>query len=535
MRTSRTSSALRPAAGAVVALVVLLACLAAAPLAGGQGAAAAARSLTVSPSTYVGGQQLTWTGNVGARGVRSLVLQFHMARPGDSWTTLSGFRSRTRADGTFRFSHPAPSMFGIRYRVKAGRHVSAVREFNARTQDLTLWVTGQGQNTVHAPGMVAEGREFGLTVDTTPDSIFRSPASDGLPVFRGRVLTLQRRLDGDTWSTVATTTVGSDGLGHFDGLVESAGVSAYRVRQASVTTGGNRIGWTHSFPLHVYAGQVAQNVLAALLASAPTSIAVDLAGNGTGTGGRATPNAGQTYRWSPSRWDFDWEQGQSLTSPPSRGSTGRGWWLDYSDGSGRAVKHNGGLMLDSKRYNGAGVGDFGTTRATLQGNAAAQGRWEVRMRARSAYETGARDYAMVAELVPARPSDHDCGAHDVTIARVSPLSNRLHYGVRSATARWDGAVTMSTAPIRGEHTFAVEYSRRRTTWFLDAKPIGTVAGPAAFSGVPMTLRLSLVGAGQQEMNQASLISDWQRGFPLTTGRSVASSKPLPRTAAGPAC
>ena len=147
-----------------------------------------------------------------------------MGRPGDRWTSVDGFRARTRADGSFEFTYPAPGMFNIRYRVKAGRHVSAPKLFLAKTQELTLRVAGQPENSTGAPALVDTNRPFDIVVDTTPDTIFRSPSSQGLPVFPGRRLTLERRDDGDTWTTVATSTVGSNGLGRFAGLAEPAGV-----------------------------------------------------------------------------------------------------------------------------------------------------------------------------------------------------------------------------------------------------------------------------------------------------------------------
>ena len=117
---------------------------------------------------------------------------------GNHWTTVDGFHARTRADGSFSFTYPAPSMFNIRYRVKAGDYVSLPRVFNAKTQDLTIRVTGQSENNTNDPGRVDVGEPFGITVDTTPDNIYRSPESGGLPVFRGRTLALQKRIDAST-------------------------------------------------------------------------------------------------------------------------------------------------------------------------------------------------------------------------------------------------------------------------------------------------------------------------------------------------
>jgi hypothetical protein len=234
-------------------------------------------------------------------------------------------------------------------------------------------------------------------------------------------------------------------------------------------------------------------------------------------------------------WDFAWEHGQSLTSPPSRGTNRVGSWLDYSDGGGRVQKYNGGLSISSKRYNGAGPGDFGTTRATLQGNSATQGRWETAMRVRSAYESGGRDYAIVAELVPANAADYDCGSHNIQIASISPFSSQIRFGVRSPQYRWTGTATASTTPLQRPYTVAVEVSTRHITWFLNGAPVGSVTDPEALSGVPLTLRLSLVGEGQAEMNQVSLISDWQRGFPISTAPSTVSQQKLARDSAATAC
>ena len=518
-------------AGLAVAIVLVFANVAAVTVASEQPAYAASASLTVTPSNYVGGQRLTWTGNVGHSGKRSLVLQFHMGRSGDSWTRVEGFRSSTRANGSFAFTYPAPSMFNIRYRVKAGAYVSPSKLFSAKTQDLTIRITGQPENNTNEPGRVPTGQSFGITVDTTPENIYRSPESRGLPVFRGRDLTLQKRIDGDTWRTLDKGAVNSRGLGYFSGLNEPDGVVVYRVRQENLFTRGNRIGWTQSFPLYVFVGASAraQQMLldreaqpAPLLASAAMSRPFG-------------STASQRFGWQPALWDFAWELGESLSSRPARGTNRTGSWLDYSSGSGRAGKYNGGLSISSKRYNGAGPGDFGTTRATLRGNAATVGRWEASMRVRSAYERRGRGYNIVAELVPADAADYDCGSHNIQIASISPFSQKVRFGVRSPNFRWSGTTTASTTPLESPYAVAVEVSKRHITWFLNGAPVGSVTASAALSRLPMTLRLSLDGNRQAEMDQADLISDWQRGFPISTGSSTVSRKRLARESATTRC
>ena len=157
------------------------------------------------------------------------------------------------------------------------------------------------------------------------------------------------------------------------------------------------------------------------------------------------------------------------------------------------------------------------------------------MRVRSAYERGGRAYNIAAELVPANASDYDCGSHNIQIASISPFSSQVRFGVRSPQYRWTGTATASTTPLQRPYTVAVEVSTRHITWFLNGDAVGSVTDSAALSGLPMTLRLSLEGDGQAEMNQTSLISDWQRGFPISTAPSTVSQKKLVRADNAPTC
>lgn len=512
------------------AIVVISSTFAAVTVATQQTASAASKPvLRVSPTNYVGGQRLTWSGNVGHSGERPLVLQFNMGSAvGSQWDTVEGFNAHTRPDGSFSFSYPAPSMFNIRYRVRAGAYVSPAKVFDAKTQDLTIRLTGQRQTSTNEPGRVRSGATFGITADTTPDDIYRSPESRGLPVFRGRSITLQRRVDGRSWHTVGTTTVGADGLGHFSGLRRPAGITVYRVRQGNFFSGGNQIGWTQSFPLYVLVGAEAQRWYAERYGAARTGLGRPVAPTGGRIGAQPT-TASQRYTWFPSVFDFAWEYGQSLSSPPARGTRIQGRWTDFSNGSGRVQKYNGGLALDSKRYAGAGPGDFGTTRATLRGNAMTEGRWETSLRIRNAFERGGRDYRVLAELVPVKDSDYDCGRHNITVASISPFSRQVRFGVRSPASRWSGTATAGYTPLTNAYNVAVEVAGNHITWFLNSNPVGSVTSASAVPGVPLTLRLSLVGQRRHEMDQVGLISDWQRGFPLTTGRQTVSPKQLPRS------
>ncbi|MBZ5737464.1 hypothetical protein [Nocardioides mangrovi] len=493
--------------------------------------------LDVSPGVYVGGQRLTWTGTLGRRGVRPLQLQFNMGSVvGGVWDTVEGFHAKSRADGSFSFHYQAPSMFGISYRVVGGGRATPAHTFSAKTQDLTIGVTGQALSTTGLPALVAAGEPYGITVDTTPDDLVRASDSADLPVFRGRHLTLQKRVGkAGRWRTVAHAKVRSDGSGRFTGLPGRAGTTVYRVRAEDYTVRGNRIGWTQSFPLYVLVGQHAQESYA--VSHPPGRRASTAAARTTTTPrlGAQPQTASQAHAWYPSVFDFAWEYGQSLSSPPSRGTDLHGSWVDRSTGTGRVAKYNGGLDLESKRYSGPGPGDFGTTTATMTGNAMTSGRWETSLRIRNAFERGGNAYQVLAELVPAKASDYDCGAHNVTIASISPFSRQVHYGVRSGRTTWSGTARARYTPLANAYNVAVEVTGDHLTWFLNGAAVGSVVDRDAVPGVPMTLRLSLLGDGDEEMDQTSLISDWQRGFPASTGQATVSSKHLASKRVPAAC
>jgi hypothetical protein len=158
---------------------------------------AAPASLSVTPKdNYVGGQAMNFTGNVGASGQRTIRIQSNMNRPGDTWETIDGFKGTTSADGSFDFVFRAPGMFGISYRVAAGSLKTNDVTFEALSQDLTL-------APLSAP---VAGQAFEIEVDTTP-TLFARPSTIGLQPIPGRELTLQRRVDGDTWQSIGTDTV----------------------------------------------------------------------------------------------------------------------------------------------------------------------------------------------------------------------------------------------------------------------------------------------------------------------------------------
>ncbi|NHC24396.1 hypothetical protein G6553_14595 [Nocardioides sp. IC4_145] len=484
---------------------------------------ARAASLTVTPSIYVAGQAVRFRGNVGRPGRRTVHLQSHMNRPGDRWLDVPDSTFRTSADGSFDFRFTAPSMFGISYRVAGGGAVTRGRLFNARPQEITLTLRGaDADSPFHA---VAPLLPFTVVADTTP--AVRSALGTPPPI-PGRTVLLQERADGDRWRTIDRGVTDSAGHATFRVAAPVLGHRVLRARQERWTRGGSKIGWYASFPAYF-------SVLGLGKEQAPTSTPARAAAprpvptSPTTTQRSAVrPTAGERYRWGTTLFDFAWERGQDLTSPPSKGTRPRGTWLDTSDGTGRATPFNGGLVLQSKLRH-AGDGDRGTTAATMRGNARATGRWEFRLQGH-AWEAGPRPFRFRLDLVPVGTRATACPADAVVVADVVMGQPGVRIGVRSQAAKavWQrslGGLRLAESPFN----MAVEVGPKHTTWFVDGKPVGTVKGRSAHLGRALVPRLSLVGS-DREMNGAQVDSDWQRGWSLARGKQVTSGPALTRRA-----
>ncbi len=485
------------------------------PAASGAPERRAPASLTITPDeNYVGGQALVFSGNIGASGERRVHLEVNQGYAGAPWGPIDGFSTMTEPDGDFRFTYPAPAMMGIRYRVASGDLATPGWTFEARAQDLT----------VTPVGTPAAGVPFELLVDTTP-SLARRPDTIGLKPIPGRTLRLQEQVTPTKWKDLDTTEVGATGLAKFTVTESAGGVHVYRVVMANWFEGENKIGWFPSFPTYV-------NVKGLPRHKAPTGtvdtweafpVAQSPERREESSGDRTT--ASKTFQWGVSLFDFAWVFGESLSARPYRGLDPKGSWEEYLDGGGRVSSHNGGLHFDSKRENKPGPGDFGTTMATMRGNPMTYGRWEVRVRPRSE-ETGAHDYVVRAELVPEDPAKYDCGSHNITLGEMTAHGNSIVVGVNAGDRQWTHRTHVPGGTNNVHYALAVELTRKHITWFIDGKPVATLENAQAISGLPMTLRLSMVGKGQQEMNDTDVLADWQRGFSLLRGKQVTSGARL---------
>ena len=484
-------------------------------------------SLAVTPETVVPGQAVRFTGDIGKPGKQDVHIQWNMNRPGDVWVDVANTTHKTDRKGRFDFTFPAPSALGlpIGLRVAGAKGLKTPSyQLKARPQELTVSLAGDRAD--QPSYSVLPGLPFNVVVDTTPAvrSTLGTP-----PALPGRAVTLQQRVDGNRWQTVATGATDADGHATFPVLAPLTGDLVLRAREERWTQGGDQIGWFPSFPTY-FSAELVPGLPD--LRPARAGAAVDTAPVAERKD-PLRPTASQTWGWGGSLWDYDWGFGEDFDWAPYRGTWLDGRWLDTSDGSGRAVPFNGGLVLQSKLAH-TGAGDHGTTTATLQGSSQVRGRWEFRLQGH-AWESGPRPYRYLVELVPEGAPLVACSPESIVVADVTVGARGLRIGVRSRRSGsvWSG---LDAKAYLAEQPFnmAVEVGKKHVTWFRDAKPIATVKGGKAQLGVPLVPRVSLVG-GPEEMNGAQVDSDWQRMFSLDKGTQVKTRKKLARAAYSDAC
>jgi hypothetical protein len=506
----------------VVALVVgasLAAPAPASPVAGSPAHVRSARArgilpatLDVTPRLHLGGQAVRFAGNIGALGVRSIHLQLHMLRPGDHWIDVPGSSFHTDLLGGFHFLFPAPSMFNIGYRVVAGSRATPRYVFNAPPQEITL--SPPGADTDFPFYRVSPARPFTVIADTTPEVRSSHPVPPAIP---GRTVVLQERTGAGSWRFLARQTVGLTGAVEFTLPAPGPGEQVLRAVQKRWTKGANRIGWSASFPAYF----TTESWPDALLDDPASNVSTPM---GERVESASRPTAALRYHWGFPIYDFAWDRGQDLGTPPARGTRLTGAWHDLSTGTGRVTQFNGALVLQSKLRH-VGPGDLGTTTATLRRNSQAHGRWEFRLQ-EHLWEKGGDRFRFVLELVPDGSPPGSCPPTAVTVADFTLGRGALSFGIRNEATRAAWHRTQSDVVRLGRaFNVAVEVGRGHVTWFRDSKPIGTVQSPDARLHVALTPRLSLVG-GSGEMNGAQVDSDWQRSFGLEPGAEVTTGPRL---------
>ena len=80
------------------------------------------------------------------------------------------------------------------------------------------------------------------------------------------------------------------------------------------------------------------------------------------------------------------------------------------------------------------------------------------------------------------------------------------------------------------HTYAVEVTPRRISWFVDAHVVHSERRDAALSGVPLTVRFTMQAVPDATMEPSRMQMDWLRYWSLDTPNT--KSTKAPRTKRG---
>jgi hypothetical protein len=234
-------------------------------------------------------------------------------------------------------------------------------------------------------------------------------------------------------------------------------------------------------------------------------------------------NAANTYGWYPLTWKYDWYAEKAYLRP----------WRVSASGSGTVFTRWGLLVLDSS------VDRFlepsrGSVTAILGRHGARYGRWELRLRAPVWFDAG-RDYKVVAALVPVDPTKRRCNARNIALATFTAGGSNVKVFARNAGEQWTFTKPHMTLDRASWHTYGVEVTPRRISWFIDAHVVTTLRNARASSDLRLTPRLVLRGVPGAVMDRARIGVDWIRYFTLASPNRLSVRAPAPTVTSHRGC
>ncbi|MEZ5091268.1 hypothetical protein [Nocardioides sp.] len=203
-------------------------------------------------------------------------------------------------------------------------------------------------------------------------------------------------------------------------------------------------------------------------------------------------NAAKVFKWGSPKWGDEFE-----VSKLNR----KKWRSDHPK---RILSKGGMLTIKAKGYQ---------QQITTWGNQSARyGRWEARVRIHERPGATGEHYVASWMLEPTG-GDH-CGASEVTLAQYAVDDARVSGWVRTLDDnefRYSRATRLSNLAW---HTYAIEITPKRISWFSDTKVLRTEKRPAALSGVKLRPQFVLAGLPDTEMRETWLQMDWVRFYSL---------------------
>ena len=185
-------------------------------------------------------------------------------------------------------------------------------------------------------------------------------------------------------------------------------------------------------------------------------------------------------------------------------------------GPGRIQNQHGMLTLNTAKR--------GTASATLERPGRAYGRWEVRLRQRQ-YGHGHRPYRVLTELVPVTDAAERCGEQNIALNRFWMGGKEVRFYVRSRPDRQFQATLGRRLGQDQWHTYAVEVTPERISWFVDAAVIRSERRPTALSGTKFQVRFTMLAVKGKRMNPARMQMDWLRYWTLQAPNERSTKAP----------
>jgi Glycosyl hydrolases family 16 len=232
----------------------------------------------------------------------------------------------------------------------------------------------------------------------------------------------------------------------------------------------------------------------------------DLVGSTTARQAPGPIHAGNTFGW--------YGHGGLIYDETFVGPLNHRRW--HVEGPGAVRTQHGMLTLNTASH--------GTVSAQMTIPGRAYGRWETRLRQRQ-YGHGHTPYRVITELVPQTKAGERCGEQNVGLNRFKMGGNKVNFYIRS---RPDNLFQASYKRGLGQdqwHTYAVEVTPKRISWFVDAHVIRTERRPDALTGRKFQVRFSMQDVEGKRMNKARMQMDWLRYWSLKAPNERSTKAP----------
>ncbi len=228
-------------------------------------------------------------------------------------------------------------------------------------------------------------------------------------------------------------------------------------------------------------------------------------------------NAAKKFRWGLETWEEEAEH-KKLDNR----------WR--STHPGLVGAQEGMLTIEAKR-------DTALVKAWPRNNKRAYGRWEARVRAVE-LEDDHKTFQFNWELVPVGGKDeYHCGAQSIVMSSYRPGESKVARGAVRALKDTQFVFSRKVdLRSRAWHTYAIEVTKKRVSWFVDTQVIRTERRDAALTGVKYKPMFRIVGDADATMNHSRMQMDWVRYYDLDRPNAKSTDAPkMTKRTYGNAC